>query len=84
MSGQSVKDYLNLPCTIEFIRDTSDAEHPVWFAAVRELRGCMTEANDFDEATRQIRDAGMDRRCAGSRRSDRLMLAISEQNGATR
>lgn len=57
MSGQSVKDYLNLPCTIEFIRDTSDAEHPVWFAAVRELRGCMTEANDFDETARQIRDA---------------------------
>lgn len=57
MSSKSVKDYLNLPCTIEFVHDTSDAEHPVWFAAVRELRGCMTEANDFDEAARQIRDA---------------------------
>ena len=24
---------------------------------MRELRGCMTEADDFDEAARQIRDA---------------------------
>ena len=46
-----------MPYTIEFVHDTSDAEHPVWFAAVRELRGCMTEADEFDEAGRQIRDA---------------------------
>ena len=57
MSERPIAYYLNLPYTIEFVHDTSDAEHPVWFAAVRELRGCMTEANDFDEAARQIRDA---------------------------
>jgi antitoxin HicB len=57
MSERTVEYYLNLPYTIEFVHDTSDAEHPVWFAAVRELRGCMTEADDFNEAARQIRDA---------------------------
>lgn len=57
MSERTVEYYLNLPYTIEFVHDTSDAEHPVWFAAVRELRGCMTEADTFDEAARQIRDA---------------------------
>lgn len=57
MNDRHIEYYLNLPYTIEFVHDTSDAEHPVWFAAVRELRGCMTEADDFDEAARQIRDA---------------------------
>jgi len=57
MSERSIEYYLNLPYTIEFVHDASDAEQPVWFAAVRELRGCMTEADDFDEAARQIRDA---------------------------
>lgn len=57
MSKRPIEYYLNLPYTIEFVHDTSDAEHPVWFAAVRELRGCMTEADDFDEAARQIHDA---------------------------
>lgn len=57
MSEKSVEYYLDLPYTIEFIRDTSDEEQPVWFASVRELRGCMTEADDFDEAARFIRDA---------------------------
>ncbi len=57
MSKRPIEYYLNLPYTIEFVHDTSDAEHPVWFAAVRELRGCMTEADDFEEAARQIRDA---------------------------
>jgi len=57
MSERSIEYYLNLPYTIEFVHDASDAEQPVWFAAVRELRGCMTEADDFDEAARQILDA---------------------------
>lgn len=57
MNNKSVEDYLDLPYTIEFVRDTSDAKHPVWFAAVRELRGCMTEADSFDEAAMHIRDA---------------------------
>lgn len=57
MSDRTVEYYLDLPYTIEFVRDVSDPEHPVWFAAVRELRGCMTEADSFDEAAEQIRDA---------------------------
>lgn len=57
MSEKPVEYYLGLPYTIELVNDTSDADNPVWFAAVRELRGCMTEADSFDEAVRQIRDA---------------------------
>jgi antitoxin HicB len=57
MSAKPVEYYLDLPYTIEFVHDKSNQEHPVWFAAVRELRGCMTEADDFDEAAQQIRDA---------------------------
>ena len=57
MSEKSIEYYLDLPYTIEFVHDKSDSDHPVWFASVRELKGCMTEADGFDEAARQIRDA---------------------------
>lgn len=57
MSESPVEYYLNLPYTIEFVQDKSDPKHPVWFASVRELKGCMTEADEFEEAARQIRDA---------------------------
>jgi antitoxin HicB len=57
MSEKPVEYYLDLPYTIEFVHDNSDPDRPVWFASVRELKGCMTEANEFDEAARQIRDA---------------------------
>jgi antitoxin HicB len=57
MSEKPVEYYLDLPYTIEFVHDKSDPDRPVWFASVRELKGCMTEADDFDEAARQIRDA---------------------------
>ena len=57
MSEAPVEHYLNLPYTIELVHDNSDAEHPVWFASVRELRGCMTEADSYEEAVQQIRDA---------------------------
>jgi antitoxin HicB len=57
MSEKPIEYYLELPYTIEFVPDRSDPEHPVWFASVRELKGCMTEADDFDQAARQIRDA---------------------------
>ncbi len=48
---------MNLPYTIEFTPDLSDLEEPVWFAAVKELRGCMTEADTFEEAAEMIKDA---------------------------
>ncbi len=57
MSEKPAEYYLDLPYTIELVNDTSNPNNPVWFAAVRELRGCMTEADSFDEAVRQIRDA---------------------------
>lgn len=56
-SEKPIAYYLDLPYTIEFIPDKSDPDHPVWFAFVRELKGCMTEADDFEAAARQIRDA---------------------------
>ena len=49
--------YLNLPYTVEVIHDTSDAAEPVWFAKVKELPGCMTEADSFEEAGQLIQDA---------------------------
>ncbi len=57
MSDKPVDYYLTLPYTIELVPDNSDTDHPVWFASVRELRGCMTEADSYEEAVRQIRDA---------------------------
>ena len=57
MNDNPVEQYLNLPYTIELVHDSSDADHPVWFAGVRELRGCMTEADSYEDAVRQIRDA---------------------------
>ena len=57
MNHKSLDYYMNLPYTIEFIPDLSDPEEPVWFAAVKELRGCMTEADTFEEAAEMIKDA---------------------------
>lgn len=57
MNEKPIEYYLDLPYTIEFVHDTSDSDNPVWYASVRELKGCMTEADEFDEAARQIRDA---------------------------
>lgn len=57
MSEKPIEYYLGLPYTIELIQDTSDPDNPVWFAAVRELRGCITEADSYEEAIHQIRDA---------------------------
>lgn len=52
----SVEDYLKLPYTIEVIRDESDG-YTGWFAKVRELPGCMTQADTFDELGAMIEDA---------------------------
>lgn len=35
----------------------NDPDQPVWFASVRKLKGCMTEADEFEDAARQIREA---------------------------
>ncbi len=57
MSEKMLEYYLNLPYTIEFKQDRSDPDKPVWFAGVQELRGCITEADTFDEAAAMIKDA---------------------------
>ena len=52
----TVEDYLKLPYTIEIQRDET-AEFRGWFAAVRELPGCMTQTERFDELEAMIEDA---------------------------
>ncbi len=49
----TVEDYLNLPYTIEVIRDESGG----FFAKVLELPGCMTQAENFAELAEMIHDA---------------------------
>jgi len=49
--------YMDLPYTIEIVRDNSEPEQPVWFAKVKELPGCMTEADTWEEVHEMIHDA---------------------------
>ncbi len=56
MDMRSVEDYLNLPYTIEVVRD-SDPENPGWVASVAELTGCITQAESFEELGEMIEDA---------------------------
>ena len=53
MGKMTVEDYLNLPYTIEVIRDESGG----FFAKVLELPGCMTQAENFTELAEMIHDA---------------------------
>jgi len=57
MSEKSLEYYLELPYTIEFQRDATNPDQPVWFAQVKELPGCITEADSLDEAATMIWDA---------------------------
>lgn len=55
-SAVPVKDlayYMSLPYSYEFIQE----EDGTWFAAVRELPGCMSAGDDILEAYAMIRDA---------------------------
>lgn len=55
-SSISVKDanyYLSLPYTYEVIQEDATT----WFARVKELPGCITEADSAEEAIIMIRDA---------------------------
>jgi antitoxin HicB len=51
--GKSLEDYLSLPYNIEVKRN----EDGTYFAKVKELPGCMTEADTFAEVEEMIRDA---------------------------
>jgi len=56
MKPQTIEDYLSLPYHIEMIRET-DPENPGWVAYVRELPGCLTQADNFPELEEMIMDA---------------------------
>jgi antitoxin HicB len=45
--------YMHLPYTLEIIPDDDGA----WFVAVKELKGCMTEVDEWDEIYPAIQEA---------------------------
>lgn len=53
---RTVEMYLQLPYTLEIQRDETDG-FSGWFARVRELPGCMTQAERFEELGSMIEDA---------------------------
>lgn len=56
MTQRSVDEYLDLPYTIEVLRDDSDGQ--VGFVArVVELPGCITQADSYAELEEMIKDA---------------------------
>ncbi len=57
MNHKDFEYYMNLPYTIEIIHDRSDPLEPVWFAKIKELEGCMTEADTWEEIHEMIHDA---------------------------
>lgn len=46
--------YLDLPYTIEIIPDKEDGG---WFVQIKELEGCMTQADTWDEILPMIQEA---------------------------
>jgi antitoxin HicB len=56
MSPMKVEDYLELPYTLEVVKDESD-NYSGWFARVVELPGCMTQADNFAELAEMVKDA---------------------------
>jgi len=50
---KTVKDYMDLPYTIELSFNSIDG----WFAKVKELRGCMTQADTIEELWPAIRES---------------------------
>jgi antitoxin HicB len=53
---RTLEYYMGLSYSIEVIRD-SDDENPGWVARVKELPGCITQADSFEELEGMIRDA---------------------------
>jgi predicted RNase H-like HicB family nuclease len=49
---KTLDDYLALPYTIEIIPDDG-----AWFVRIKELKGCMTEVDEWDEILPAIEDA---------------------------
>ena len=51
-----IDGYLSLPYYIEIVRET-DPDASGWVAWVRELPGCITQADSFEELEEMIMDA---------------------------
>jgi antitoxin HicB len=56
MNQKTIDYFLNLPYTIEVIRET-DPDEPGWAARVVELPGCITQGDDFIELGEMVQDA---------------------------
>lgn len=52
MTTRTLEEYLALPYTLEIIPDDG-----AWFVRVKELPGCMTEVDEWDEILPMIEDA---------------------------
>lgn len=52
--NKTIDDYMALPYTLEIIPDT---EQGGWFIKVKELRGCMTQADTWDEVLPMVEEA---------------------------
>lgn len=52
MNNKTIDEYLTLPYTIEVIPDNG-----AWFVQVKELPGCMTAVDEWDEIPPMIEDA---------------------------
>jgi antitoxin HicB len=52
--NKMIDDYMALPYTLEIIPDT---EQGGWFIKVKELRGCMTQADTWDEVLPMVEEA---------------------------
>jgi antitoxin HicB len=52
--SKTLKYYLSLPYTIEIIPDTEDGGY---VARIKELRGCLTQADKWEELQLMIQEA---------------------------
>lgn len=66
--NRTIDYYLNLPYTLEVI---PDREEGGWFIKIKELKGCMSQADTWEEILPMIEDA------------KRLWLETALENGDT-
>ena len=52
MSNKTLQDYLAMPYTIEVIPDDG-----AWFVQIKELKGCMTQVDNWDDILPAIEEA---------------------------
>lgn len=52
MSNKTLQDYLAMPYTIEVVPDDG-----AWFVQIKELKGCMTQVDNWDDILPAIEEA---------------------------